>query len=114
MSQKLMLLPFESIDPQSNNPHSLTVLPCPNVSGILEFIQEIEQERGRPVPEKFASFCSHDGRGDWFYGDTTQTRFGHPLLYVLAEEIGYVFTDGSLSGYFNEVNRKLPVALYWY
>jgi len=75
--------------------------------------EEISRLEETPVQPTFTSYISTSEGGGDCYGKTTETKYGEPLGYVLAEDLRGLI-KGPIGAFLDACNDHRKIALFWH
>lgn len=117
MGIDLNLLPFDGDWP--NLAFSHTVLVCERHQDLFDVLVELP---GEHVPKGFSSRLGRGPDGETTYGETQETPYGEPLLWVTASQLVAWSPHPGVQGnwrnraiwaYLAHIPPQTKVALYW-
>ena len=118
MSVDLILLPFDADIPHLSFSH--TVLNCRQDYELFDVIEAVEKEKGRRVPDDFASYVSRDDKyEETHYGLTIETPYGLPVNEVEVERLLEITApkrgiNAAIWAYLAALPARTKVALFWH
>jgi hypothetical protein len=123
MGLDLSLLPVEA-EFGDGTGFSHSVLALERRTGLFDAILDIEEREGAPVPGRFETFVCRDDRfEETHYGDTRETPYGEPLLWVRAASLAELRShpeatdfprNRAVFAYVDALPPDTKVALYWH